>query len=71
MQVYNVKCPNCGKENKNVLLEDSRGFIECEKCGEVSRIPGRLWKIMIQPSPESATPSSFAWKPQPKATGIG
>jgi hypothetical protein len=29
---YNVKCPVCGKENKDVYLEETDGWMECERC---------------------------------------
>lgn len=32
MKRYNVKCPICGKENKDLYLEETSGWMECEGC---------------------------------------
>lgn len=32
MKRYNVKCPICGKVNKDVYLEETDGWIECDVC---------------------------------------
>lgn len=29
---YNVKCPLCGAENNNLLLDETDGWFECECC---------------------------------------
>lgn len=29
---YNVKCPLCGTENNNLLLDETDGWFECECC---------------------------------------
>lgn len=29
---YNVKCPLCGTENKNLYLDETNGWFECERC---------------------------------------
>ena len=29
---YNVKCPLCGTENKNLYLDETNGWFECECC---------------------------------------
>lgn len=39
MALYNVKCPLCGTENKNVDLDETHGYMECEHCGEVVGFP--------------------------------
>ena len=38
MKTYDVKCPNCGHMNRNLYLEDSEGWMECESCGCISRV---------------------------------
>ena len=37
MQGYDVCCPACGHINQHVYLEETDGFMECEKCGMVTR----------------------------------
>ena len=37
MKTYDVKCPVCGHLNLNLYLQDSKGSMECEKCGCVAR----------------------------------
>ena len=32
MKSYNVKCPICGTVNHNLYLEETHGWMECEKC---------------------------------------
>ena len=32
MKTYDVKCPICGTLNKNLYLEETDGWMECEKC---------------------------------------
>ena len=38
MKTYDVSCPNCGRMNRDLLLEDSQGWMECESCGCISRV---------------------------------
>lgn len=35
MTEYEVKCPVCGKVNKRLYLEETNGYMECEKCGSL------------------------------------
>lgn len=35
---YDVRCPKCGTENKNLFLEETDGWMECEGCGTLSRV---------------------------------
>lgn len=37
MKTYDVRCPICGAMNKNVYLDDTDGWIECDHCGEVTK----------------------------------
>lgn len=32
MKRYDIRCPICGRINKNVFLEETGGRFECEKC---------------------------------------
>jgi len=34
-KAYDVKCPLCGTVNKNLYLEESDGWMECEHCRKV------------------------------------
>ena len=38
MNLYSASCPICGHRNKRLYLEDSEGWMECEKCGTLSLI---------------------------------
>lgn len=33
MSSYDIKCPVCGTVNHNLYLEETDGWMECEKCG--------------------------------------
>ena len=33
MKTYDVSCPCCGHRNKDLYLEETEGWMECEKCG--------------------------------------
>ena len=32
MKKYDVKCPFCGTVNKNLFLDETHGWMICEKC---------------------------------------
>jgi len=32
MKTYNITCPICGTVNHNLLLDETDGWMECEKC---------------------------------------
>lgn len=38
MRAYNKICPFCGAENKNLLLEETHGWMECSKCLRITQI---------------------------------
>ena len=38
MKTIDVKCPVCGTVNHNLYLEETEGWMECEKCGEVTQV---------------------------------
>ncbi|MDD3400385.1 MAG: translation initiation factor 2 [Eubacteriales bacterium] len=33
MKAYDIKCPICGTVNKQLYLEETNGWMECEHCG--------------------------------------
>lgn len=37
MKTYDMICPVCGHENHNLYLEETDGWMECEKCGQDTR----------------------------------
>lgn len=37
MKMYDKRCPQCGHINRNLYLEETEGWMECEKCGRLSR----------------------------------
>ena len=38
MSAVDVKCPICGTINKSLNLEETDGWMECEKCGNVVQV---------------------------------
>lgn len=32
MEKYDVKCPICGEVNRGLFLDETDGWMECEKC---------------------------------------
>ena len=52
MKTINVKCPVCGTVNHNLYLEETDGWMECERCGTLTKDAGfkknRLPKLQIQ-----------------------
>ena len=38
MRTYDVKCPICGKINRGLFLEETEGWMECDQCGNATRI---------------------------------
>ena len=38
MKHYDVECPICGTKNYNLDLEDSNGWMECDKCRTVVKV---------------------------------
>ena len=39
---YNVSCPCCGHSNNNLYLDETEGWMECEKCGELTQVSKRV-----------------------------
>ena len=42
MERYDVKCPICETVNRNLDLEDSKGWMECEHCKTATKVFGVL-----------------------------
>ena len=36
MGLYQAICPCCGRLNRNLYLEETEGFFECEACGQIA-----------------------------------
>lgn len=37
MERYDVKCPICGTLNRDLYLEETDGWMECEHCGTATQ----------------------------------
>ena len=37
MKSYDLRCPICGAVNSGLYLEETDGWMECEKCGNVTQ----------------------------------
>ena len=37
MKKTNAKCPLCGMINRNLYLEETGGWMECERCGSITK----------------------------------
>jgi len=40
MKLYDRRCPYCGTENKQLCLEETKGFMECNHCLRITQFPG-------------------------------
>ena len=49
MRTSNVICPVCGKVNYNLYLEETGGYMECDRCGSILKNPGAI-KTMRYPA---------------------
>ncbi len=38
MKTYDVRCPICGKLNRNLYLEETDGWMECDRCRSTAKI---------------------------------
>ena len=38
MKTCEIHCWNCGSLNKGLLLDDSGGLCECDRCGRINRV---------------------------------
>ena len=41
MKTYDIRCPICGRMNRDLLLDDSNGWMECEECGGLTLVSRR------------------------------
>lgn len=39
MKAYDATCPSCGHRNIDMYLEETNGWMECEKCGKLHQFP--------------------------------
>ena len=44
MKKYNASCPCCGHRNNDLYLDETEGWMECEKCGELAQVSKYLKK---------------------------
>ena len=49
MKRYDIKCPICGTVNRNLDLEETNGWMECEKCGRAVQVTNRFGKHLKIP----------------------
>ena len=56
MKTTDVKCPLCGKINHNLYLEETGGWMECDRCGNITKDISYMKKVrlpMLQMGTES------------------
>lgn len=39
MRKYNVSCPCCGHENRELFLDETDGWLVCDGCGLAMQVP--------------------------------
>ena len=49
MKKYDVNCPCCGYKNSALYLEETEGWMECEKCGRAVQVTNRFGKHLKIP----------------------
>ena len=37
MKLYDMECPVCGMLNRNLYLDETEGWMECEHCGSITK----------------------------------
>ena len=47
MKSYDLRCPICGTENRGLYLEETDGWMECEKCGNVTQSMEHRQTVLI------------------------
>ena len=47
MNTYDKKCPVCGQVNKNLYLDETEGWMECECCKTVTKPLSKQTSIRI------------------------
>ena len=44
---YDICCPVCGAVNRGLYLEETDGWMECEKCGNVTQSMDHRQTVLI------------------------
>ena len=47
MKSYDLRCPICGTVNRGLYLEEKDGWMECEKCGNVTQSMEHRQTVLI------------------------
>ena len=47
MKSYDLCCPICGAVNRGLYLEETDGWMECEKCGNVTQSMEHRQTVLI------------------------
>ena len=47
MKSYDLSCPICGTVNRGLYLEETDGWMECEKCGNVTQSMEHRQTVLI------------------------
>ena len=47
MKSYDLHCPICGTVNRGLYLEETDGWMECEKCGNVTQSMEHRQTVLI------------------------
>ena len=47
MKSYDLRCPICGTVNRGLYLEETDGWMECEKCGNVTQSMEHRQTVLI------------------------
>ena len=47
MKSYDLRCPICDTVNRGLYLEETDGWMECEKCGNVTQSMEHRQTVLI------------------------
>ena len=47
MKSFDLRCPICGTVNRGLYLEETDGWMECEKCGNVTQSMEHRQTVLI------------------------
>ena len=47
MKSYDLRCPICGAVNRGLYLEETDGWMKCEKCGNVTQSMEHRQTVLI------------------------
>ena len=57
MKAYDIKCPICGTVNKQLYLEETNGWMECEHCGNAVDMSKYVnWRLIPFPLTKLLSP---------------